>query len=148
MITHYLTMNKKLFAVALVIISVFIFSQKANAQLLQLQNICSLYFAPDFISDGQEYFAPLKPDQKAEFTTTFFGDNTYRIVACTNLKHSNVVFSVFDTEKNLLFTNTAYDYTPYWDFKFSSTVTCIIQVDVKSAKFVPGHIMLLIGYKP
>lgn len=120
----------------------------AKAQLEQLQNICALYFSPEYISDGQEYFAPLKPDQKTEFRTTFFEDNTYRIIACTNVKRGDVVFSVYDTEKNLLFSNANYDYSPYWDFRFASTVTCIIQVDVKTTRFTPGFIMLQIGYKP
>lgn len=124
------------------------FSIKVEAQLTQLQHICSLYFSPEYISDGQEYFAQLKPDRKVEFRTTFFGDNTYRIVACSNIRRSEVAFSVYDTEKNLLFSNTDYDHSPYWDFRFASTVTCIIQIDVKSDKFIPGYVMMLIGYKP
>ena len=132
--------------------SIFLFivtsHQKLCAQLMQLQHICSLYFSPDYITDGQEYFAEVKPDQKVEFRTTFFSHNTYRIVACTNIKRSDVLFSVYDTEKNLLFANSNYDNTPYWDFHFSSTVTCVIQVDVKNQKFSPGYVMLLIGYKP
>lgn len=123
-------------------------SNSTLAQQHQLQHICSLYFSPEYITDGQEYLAQLKPDQKVEFRTTFFGENTYRIVACTNIRRSDVVFSVYDTEKNLLFTNTSYNNSPYWDFRFSSTVTCIIQVDVKNQKFDPGYVMLLIGYKP
>jgi len=124
------------------------FSINSNAQLIQLQHICSLYFSPEYVADGQEYYAQLKPDQKIEFRTTFFGENTYRIVACTNLRGSDIIFSVYDTEKNLLFTNEDYDYSPYWDFHFSSTVTCIVQVDVKGKKFIPGYVMMLIGYKP
>jgi hypothetical protein len=126
----------------------FVFAFSASAQIEQLQHICSLYFSPEFISDGQQYFAPLKPDQKIEFRTTFFQDNTYRIIACSNVRKGDVTFSVYDTEKNLLFTNSSYEFTPYWDFRFSSTITCIIQVDVKSVKFNPGFVMLLIGYKP
>jgi len=118
------------------------------SQVEQLQNICSLYFSPEYISDGQEYFASLKPDQKVEFRTTFYGENTYRIVACTNLKKGDLVFTVYDTEKNLLFSNASYDFSQYWDFKFASTITCIVQVDVKNTKFIPGYVMLLIGYKP
>ena len=125
-----------------------IITTKSFAQITQLQHICSLYFSPEYISDGQEYFAQLKPDQRIEFQTTFFGENTYRIVACTNLRGTDVVFSVFDTEKNLLFTNANHDYSPYWDFRFTSTVTCIVQVDVRGRKFVPGYVMMLIGYKP
>jgi hypothetical protein len=128
---------------------VLLFAAKpALSQVEQLQNICSLYFSPEYISDGQEYFATLKPDLKVEFRTTFYGDNTYRVVACTNLKKGDLVFTVFDTEKNLLFTNASYKYSQYWDFKFCSTITCIIQVDVKNIKFTPGYVMLLIGYKP
>ncbi len=132
-----------------ILTSVLLFAAKpALSQVEQLQNICSLYFSPEYISDGQEYFATLKPDQKVEFRTTFYGDNTYRVVACTNLKKGDLVFTVFDTEKNLLFTNASYKYSQYWDFKFCSTITCIIQVDVKNIKFTPGYVMLLIGYKP
>jgi hypothetical protein len=123
-------------------------TSKTWAQITQLQHICSLYFSPEFVSDGQEYFDQLKPDQKIEFRTTFFGENTYRIVACTNLRRSELVFTVYDTEKNLLFTNANYNFSPYWDFRFASTVTCIIQVDVRNQKFMPGYVMLLIGYKP
>ena len=132
-----------------ILTSVLLFAAKpVMSQVEQLQNICSLYFSPEYISDGQEYFATLKPDQKVEFRTTFYGDNTYRLVACTNLKKGDLVFTVFDTEKNLLFTNASYKYSQYWDFKFCSTITCIIQVDVKNIKFTPGYVMLLIGYKP
>ena len=139
--------NKKIFI--LVIALLLSFGVKpAFSQVEQLQNICSLYFSPEYVSDGQEYFASLKPDQKVEFRTTFYGDNTYRIVACTNLKKGDLVFTVFDTEKNLLFSNASYNYSQYWDFKFASTITCIIQVDVKNIKFTPGFVMLLIGYKP
>ncbi len=140
-------MKKILIAIALTLVFSAI-SFGVRAQLTQLQHICSLYFSPDYISDGQEYYAQLKPNQKVEFKTTFFSDNTYRIVTCTNVRRSPTIFSVYDTEKNLLFTNAGYDYSPYWDFKFSSTVTCIIQVDVKTEKFTPGHVMMLIGYKP
>jgi hypothetical protein len=58
--------------------------------------------------------------------------------ACTNAKKGKLVFLVYDTEKNLLFTNENFNYSPYWDFRFTSTVTCIIQVDVKNSQFTPG----------
>lgn len=141
-------MKTKLFLYIILVSALSIIVKPAKSQVEQLQNICSLYFSPEYISDGQEYFAALKPDQKVEFKTTFYGENTYRIVACTNLKKGDLVFTVFDTEKNLLFTNANYNFSQYWDFKFTSSITCIIQVDVKNSKFTPGYVMLLIGYKP
>ncbi len=141
-------MKTKVFLYIILVSALSLTVKTAKSQVEQLQNICSLYFSPEYISDGQEYFASLKPDQKVEFRTTFYGENTYRIVACTNLKKGDLVFTVFDTEKNLLFTNANYNYSQYWDFKFASSITCIIQVDVKNTKFTPGYVMLLIGYKP
>ncbi len=141
-------MKTKVFLYIILVSALSLTVKSAKSQVEQLQNICSLYFSPEYISDGQEYFASLKPDQKVEFRTTFYGENTYRIVACTNLKKGDLVFTVFDTEKNLLFTNANYNYSQYWDFKFASSITCIIQVDVKNTKFTPGYVMLLIGYKP
>lgn len=141
-------MKTKVYIYIILISALSLSVQHAKSQVEQLQNICSLYFSPEYVSDGQEYFASLKPDQKVEFRTTFYGENTYRIVACTNLKKGDLVFTVFDTEKNMLFTNANYNYSQYWDFKFASSITCIIQVDVKNTKFIPGYVMLLIGYKP
>ncbi|MDI3526141.1 MAG: hypothetical protein PWR03_324 [Tenuifilum sp.] len=132
----------------IITIILFVFLQfGVNAQVENLKKSCKVNFPSNYISDGQEYFAALKPDQRIEFRTTFYADNTYRISACTNAKKGKLVFTVYDTEKNLLFTNESFDYSPYWDFKFTSTVTCIIQVDVKSSQFVPGWVMLLIGFK-
>jgi len=132
-----------------IIFSLFIMGAtiKVFPQLEQLQNICSLYFPPEYISDGQQYFTALKPDESVEFRTTFYGENIYRIVACTNVKKGQLRFSVYDTDKNLLFSNENYGYSPYWNFKFKSTVNCIIRLKIDSEKFQPGYIMLLVGFQ-
>lgn len=131
-----------------IILTLTLFSLNSFSQIEQLKKTCSNNFPSNYISDGQEYFAALKPDQRIEFRTTFYADNTYRISACTNAKKGKLVFKVYDTEKNLLFTNESFNYSPFWDFRFTSTVTCIIQVDVKNPQFIPGYVMLLIGFKP
>lgn len=127
---------------------IFLFcSSICSAQFDVLSSGCKKNFPSDFVSDGQEYYASLKPDQKIEFKTTFFGNNTYRLAACTNLSEGHLTYSIYDTDKNLLFTNENHDYSPFWNFSFTSTITCIIQVEMKSDKFRPGYVMLLIGYK-
>lgn len=131
----------------LLLIAFLFGSSICSAQFEALSNGCKKNFPSEFVSDGQEYYASLKPDQKIEFRTTFFGNNTYRLAACTNLSEGHLSFSIFDTDKNLLFTNESQDYSPYWNFRFTSTITCIIQVEMKSEKFKPGYVMLLIGYK-
>jgi len=88
-----------------IILTLTLFSLNSFSQIEQLKKTCSINFPSNYISDGQEYFAALKPDQRIEFRTTFYADNTYRISACTNAKKGKLVFTVYDTEKNLLFTN-------------------------------------------
>lgn len=133
---------------ALVILILLVVSKFSFGQFDNMELGCKKYFTSEYVSDGQEYYATLKPDQKIEFRTTFFGNSTYRIVACSNISSANLVFSVFDTDKNLLFCSEDYNSPPYWNFNFTSTVTCIIQIDVKSSKFKPGYVLLLIGFKP
>ena len=129
------------------ILLLFVSTDFCAAQFESLEPGCRQYFTSEFVSDGQEYYASLKPDQKIEFKTTFFGNNTYRIVACSNVTDGKLVYSVYDTDKNLLFSNESSNFSPFWNFSFTSTVTCIIQVEMRSKSFKPGYVMLLVGYK-
>jgi len=76
----------------LVILTITLISLNSAAQIEQLKETCAANFPTSYISDGQEYFATLKPDQTIEFRTTFYADNTYRISACTNAKKGKLVF--------------------------------------------------------
>ena len=81
---------------------------------------------PPYISDGQNYRALLVDDEVAEFHGTFFGGSTYRVSACSGLQDGNLIFSIYDRDRNLLFTNEKHKDAPYWDFKFNYTQECII----------------------
>src|ERR1017187_2796611 len=98
------------------------------AQCDTVANSCAKNMARQFLSDGQEYRALLlNSDETAEFHSTFYGGTTYRVVACSGMGDGNLVFSVFDSDRNLLFTNSDYKNAPYWEFKVNSTVDCIIE---------------------
>jgi len=58
-----------------------------------------------------------------------------------------LIFSVYDSDRHLLFTNRDYENTPYWDFKFKSTVDCIIEAQLDNKIKNSGLAVMLIGFK-
>ncbi len=100
-----------------------------------------------FISDGQTYRAFLDEEQYAEFYTTFFKGGTYRIAASAGTKDKYVIFEVYDSGMNLIFSSKDHGNTPYWDFKVENTVDITIQVKLDPDKKSSGCGVMLIGFK-
>lgn len=124
-----------------------LFSASAIAQCDTIATVCSKHTGTNFISDGQAYRALLMDQEVAEFHATLFGGSTYRLAACSGLTDGNLVFRVFDQERNLLFTNNEYQNAPYWDFRVKSTVDVIIEAQLESNSFASGCAVLLISFK-
>jgi hypothetical protein len=99
-----------------------------------------------FVSDGQVYTAFLDRE-KAEFKTTFFGGSTYRIAATAGEDDTYVIFTVTDTQGNLLFTNKNYKNSTYWDFKVPKTIPVVISTELDMDKKVTGCAVMMIGFK-
>lgn len=123
----------------------FSFFIRAHAQCDTIAIVCAKHIMSPYISDGQQYRALLLADQNAEFHATFFGGGTYRIAACTGLKDGNLIFSVFDEERNLLFSNKDVKNAPYWDFKVNSTLDVILEATLSGEK--SGCAVVMIGFK-
>jgi hypothetical protein len=123
------------------------FSIETNAQSDTLVKLCTQFLKSPYISDGQQYKALLNGNEIAEFKATFYGGSTYRIAAASGVKLGNIMFSVYDNERNLLFTNKKYQNVPFWDFKFASTVDCIIEAELDSKSLKSGFALMLIGFK-
>ncbi len=74
----------KKFIIALSFVSITACFNKVNAQCDTIANICAKHIISTFISDGQQYRALLlNSEETAEFQTTFFGETTYRLAACS-----------------------------------------------------------------
>jgi len=112
-----------------------------------LVKFCSKNLTNDYVSDGQQYISLLNGDEIAEFRATFYGGSTYRITACSGLTNGNLIFSVYDRERNELFSNRNYKNSPFWDFKFNSTMECIIEAQLDPKGPESGFAILLIGFK-
>jgi hypothetical protein len=132
----------------LVVLLFILFSLQGKAQVCDSIADQCLKHLPPFISDGQNYRALVLEDEIAEFNGTFFGGSTYRIAACSGVTEGSLVFSIYDKDRNLLYTNEKYKNAPYWDFKFKSTMDCIIEAKLdKSKQLKSGCAVMLIGFK-
>ncbi|MBU0765692.1 MAG: hypothetical protein KJ607_12750 [Bacteroidetes bacterium] len=140
-------MKKAILYFFLLLPGVLFIYTRAGAQADTLIQICEQHLKFPYVSDGQQYKALLNGEEIAEFHATFYGGSTYRIVGCSGMSEGNLVFSLFDKERNELFTNKNYENSSYWDFKFVSTVDCIIEAELDSKNLNSGFAILLIGFK-
>jgi len=112
-----------------------------------LVSVCSKHMTPPYISDGQQYQTILNGDEMAEFHLSFLAGSTYRIVGCSGLSDGNLIFNLYDTEHNLIFTNSSFDNSAFWDFKFNNTMDCIIEAKLDKKKSESGFAIMLVGFK-
>ncbi len=141
-------MKKGILKLVFVIVG-FITINSAAAQIADtVASQCAKNLENIFISDGQQYRALLmNADETAEFHTTLYGGTVYRIAACSGLSDGNLIFSVYDSERNLLFTNSEFKNAPYWDFKITNTLDCLIEAKLSGSAQGSGRAVLLIGFK-
>lgn len=139
----------KKFILALFFVAASTCVNKLSAQCDSIANRCAKHIISTFISDGQQYRSLLlNSEEYAEFHTTFFGETTYRIAACSGTSDGNLIFNIYDQERHLLFSNRTQKNAPYWDFKVKSTVETIIEAQL-DANRNPGSgcAVILIGFK-
>jgi hypothetical protein len=142
-----INMKKFIFVLSFVI-SALSFS-RLNAQCDTIANICAKHIISSYISDGQQYRALLlNSEETAEFHTTFFGETTYRIAACSGTSDGNLIFNIYDQDRHLLFTNRNQKNAPYWDFKVKATLETIIEGQLDGNRNPgSGCAVILIGFK-
>lgn len=139
-------MKKLFFAI---VIFVAAGTMKVQAQCDTIANICAKHIIASFVSDGQQYRSLLlNSEEYAEFHTTFFGETTYRIAACSGTSDGNLIFNIYDQERNLLFSNRTQKNAPYWDFKVKTTLETIIEAQLDGTRNPgSGCAVILIGFK-
>ncbi len=115
-----------------------------SAQLDSVMAKCNTFLTDEFIPDGQQYLSLITGDQTAEFSAVFYGGNTYRVISCGGSSDNDIIFSIYDKYRNLLFTNTDYENTNYWNFQFESTIECFIEAKFASGN-KSGFAIILIG---
>ena len=129
------------------ILFIFLVCGYVRGQDNTMGNCINLINTDGYVSDGQEYKTKLDENNKARFYTTFYGGSRYRIVGCSNIDYTELIITVYDTEKNPLFSNKDFNYIPYWNFEFTSTIDCIIEIEFDKDLAIKDEVMLLIGFK-
>ncbi len=121
-----------------------------NASVAQMEptvKMCQDRMGDSYVSDGQYYTVLLNKDDIAEFYVTFYSGTIYRLVGYCGTEVGNLAFSVYDQDRNLLFTNRDFENTPSWDFKFENSMDCIIEAEIDSKEMTSGIAVMLIGFK-
>lgn len=139
----------KKFSIVLFFLFVSAIFNNYRAQCDSIANMCSKHIIASFVSDGQQYRSLLlNSEEYAEFHTTFFGETTYRIAACSGRSDGNLIFNIYDQDRRLLFSNKDQKNAPYWDFKVKSTLETIIEAQLDVNKNPgSGCAVILIGFK-
>lgn len=135
-------MKKSILTLLIVISSMLGYSQCDS-----LAGICERHITKNYITDGQAYRALLNGTEVAEFKTTLFGGNTYRLAACSGTDDGNLVFRIYDQEKNLLFSSSEFSNTPYWDFVIENTMVVTIEANLDNTRSSSGCAVVIIGFK-
>jgi hypothetical protein len=107
---------------------------------------CKQHLKSPFVSNGQPLRAFLTGNEIAEFHTTFLDGSIYRLIACS-ADNTPIIFSLYDTDRNLLFTNDDYNKTNMWDFKIAGSVECIIEAKLDPQVATSGMALMYIGFK-
>ena len=119
---------------------------KLNSQEDVLFTSCLNQLKSPFIASGQPFKAFLTGDEVAEFHTTFFAGSMYRVVTSSH-KEGTILFSIYDKERNLLFSNENYDSSSYWDFKIEGSVECIVEARLDTEKTTSGIALMMVGFR-
>lgn len=105
-----------------------------------------------YIFNGQMNAALLNEGDVAELVLTFYANQDYRMLICSEEHLGKVKFKLYDTQNNPIFDNEKYGYAKMWDF--SSTATQQIRVEIEvpegldlDAPLKSGCVSILVGFK-
>lgn len=135
-------MKKIIFTLVVSLVSII-----SMAQCDSLAGSCEKHITQTYITDGQAYRALLNGTEIAEFSTTLFGGNTYRIAACSGGGDGNLIFRLYDQDKNLLFSSDEFSNSPYWDFVIENTMVVTLEANLDASRTTSGCAVIIIGFK-
>lgn len=138
-------MKKKTVFILTLLALTFILPTGINSQEEELVKNCLINIRSPFITGDRSMKAFLTGDEVAEFRTTFYHGNTYRIVLCS-FDPGLIEFTLLDTNRNKLFNSKDYNNPALWDFKMEGSMECIIEARLNTDVAQSGMALLLIGF--
>lgn len=137
--------SNKLLTIGLVVAGLMLPSL-GNSQPEALTQSCETCFQSPYIITGRPFKSILTGDEVAEFNLTLFEGTTYRIAA-GSMGDPNIIFSVYDNQRHLLFTNADKQNAPYWDFQATGYIDCLVEARLDNKKTESGFAILMTGFK-
>lgn len=105
-----------------------------------------------YIFNGQMNSALLNEGDIAELILTFYANQDYRILICSEEHLGKVEFKLYDIQNNLLFDNKKYDHAQLWDFTSTATQQIRLELEVPESlnpeiQSRNGCVAILVGFK-
>lgn len=128
------------------------FAITSNAQCKTFTKRSCLDVLDPYVFDGQLNTAILTEGDVAELLLTLYGGQSYRILICGQEVLGDIEFNLYDTNRNLIYSNKDHDYVDHWDFKSNSTQQLIVQVIIPKTESADdmlhnGCVSILKGFK-
>ena len=104
-----------------------------------------------YIHNGQMNSAVLFPGDSADIVLTFYSEQQYRLVICSEEQLGDVSYKVSDIERNLIFDSKNSD-SKVFDFIVESSQQLVISVAVPKSEHThdidfQGCVAILVGFK-
>lgn len=105
-----------------------------------------------YTHDGNYHAAILTEGEEAELFKTFYSDMDYRLSVCGEETIPQVEFTVFDANRNVLYSSRNAGNAKTWDFKLQSSQQLRIVIKVGSsaqqgATPARGCVSIMFGFK-
>lgn len=107
---------------------------------------CKSYFQSPFVVTGRPFRSILTGDEVAEFHATLFSGTTYR-VAVGGGEKSHLIFTMYDSDHNMLFNSQEHGNPPYWDFAVDGYLEAIVETRLDPEMTQSGFAVVMTGIK-
>jgi len=109
---------------------------------------CKNQITPNFIRNEKDYSFKInnKKDDPFKIEFSFYGGFIYRIVMCPE-NNEKLSIIVKDSNGNILYNNSYFDYANVWDFRFQSNMECTIEIKSVDEASNSINVMMYAAYK-
>ncbi|RLD61674.1 MAG: hypothetical protein DRJ01_07495 [Bacteroidetes bacterium] len=139
-------LQKKIVLCFLVLISFSLFSN-AQCDVFAKQKKWKEKLSP-YTHNGVYVTQKINQGETIELYKTFFSNQDYRILICSDNNLPKIEFQILDINRNIIFDNKKNNFSNIWDFYFNTNLQTIVSIHVPKDKNnnKSGCIAVLIGF--
>jgi len=131
---------------------VFISAMSLNAQCKAFAKRTCLPELGSYTHDGNYHAAVLVEGEEAELFKTFYSDMDYRLSICGEETIPQVEFTVYDANRNVLYSSREANFVRTWDFRLEASQQLRIVIKVNAASNqgntpASGCVSIMFGFR-